>query len=239
VPETPVTPAANGLVVDDLARRFGRRWAVARIHFALPAGQACMVTGANGSGKTTLLRCVATALKPHHGRILFDGKDLWRQRRVVRPGVALLSHATRLYEDLDARGNLRTWASLSGMQADLPALLERVGLPTTRRDPVRTFSAGMRRRLALARVLLKAPDLLLLDEPFTALDPEGRELVITLVGELQQRGTTLLVATHLPDVARRLCAHHLHMESGRIVQRTLPERPGETAAPADPAEVAE
>jgi len=215
-------PDAHGLVVDDLARRFGQRWAVARIGFTLPRGQACMVTGANGSGKTTLLRCVATALKPHHGRIRFAKVDLWRQRRVVRSRIALLSHATRLYEDLDARGNLRTWASLGGLEADIPDLLQQVGLPPSRTDPVKTFSAGMRRRLALARVLLKRPDLLLLDEPFTALDPEGRDLVIRLVGELQAQGTTLLVATHLPAVAGRLCAHHIHMESGRITESTLP-----------------
>lgn len=214
--------ALRGLVVDDLARRFGQRWALARIHLHVPRGGSCMVTGANGSGKTTLLRCVATALKPHHGRVIFDGQSVWQARRSLRHRIALLSHATRLYEDLDAMGNLRTWARLGGQSIDAPALLERVGLPPSRRDPVRTFSAGMRRRLALARVLLKKPDLLLLDEPFTALDPEGRDLVIALCAELNAAGTTLLVATHLPDVARRLCADHVHMEDGHIVSSTLP-----------------
>ena len=198
---------------------------LARVSLALPAGGACMVTGANGSGKTTLLRCVATALKPHAGSIRLGGADLWRTRRDLRARIALLSHATRLYEDLDAKGNLRTWARLSGRPVDAPALLERVGLPPDRHDPVRTFSAGMRRRLALARVLFKKPDLLLLDEPFTALDPQGRDLVLRLTGELHASGTTLLVATHLPDVARELCADHLHMEGGRVIERTLPERP--------------
>lgn len=217
----PPAAADNGLVINDLARRFGRRWALARIHLALPAGAACMVTGANGSGKTTLLRCVATALKPHHGRILLGERDLWKDRRTLRRRIALLSHATRLYEDLDARGNLATWAQLGGLTIDVSGLLTKVGLPTDRRDPVKTFSAGMRRRLALARVLLKQPDLLLLDEPFTALDPQGRDLVIELVSELRTRGTTLLVATHLPQVATRLCEEHVHMEDGRIVSSTL------------------
>jgi len=184
-----------------------------------------MVTGANGSGKTTLLRCVATALKPHHGSVRLGGRDLWADRRTLRPQIALLSHATRLYEDLDARGNLKTWAQLGHLPLDADALLDKVGLPHQRRDPVRTFSAGMRRRLALARVLLKAPRLLLLDEPFTALDPEGRDLVIRLAQELNDGGTTLLVATHLPDVARALCVERVHMEDGRIIDQsegTLP-----------------
>ena len=176
-----------------------------------------MITGANGSGKTTLLRCVATALRPHHGQVLLDGRDLWRDRRELRPRIALLSHATRLYEDLDARGNLALWARLAGLPLDAPTLLAAVGLPADRREPVRTFSAGMRRRLALARVLLKRPDLLLLDEPFTALDPAGRALLIERVMALRAEGTTVLVATHVPQVAAALCERRLHMDDGRIV----------------------
>ncbi len=223
----PDAPSAShdGLQVLDLARRFGPRWAVARVNLHVPRGGACMVTGANGSGKTTLLRCVATALRPHHGEIRFEGRDLWRERMALRPQVALLSHATRLYEDLDARGNLIVWARLGGLRADPAALLERVGLASDRREPVRTFSAGMRRRLALARVLLKRPALLLLDEPFTALDPDGRALLIERVRELRAGGTTVLVATHVPDVAAAICDQRVHMEDGRFV-----------AAPAGPVE---
>ena len=212
-------PAGEGLHVRDLARRFGGRWAVARVELRVPRGGACMVTGPNGSGKTTLLRCVATSLKPHHGAITFDGIDLWKHRAEVRPRIALLSHATRLYEDLSAEGNLATWARLGGLTADFSSLLEQVGLPSGRRDPVRTFSAGMRRRLALARVLLKRPDLLLLDEPFTALDPAGRRLLLERVRAMRDEGVTVLVATHVPDAAADLCDQRLHMESGRAARR--------------------
>ncbi len=204
--------------VSDLSRRFGRRWAVARATFSLPPGGSCMITGAIGSGKTTLLRCIATALRPDHGTIRLDGVDLWPNRRKIRKDIAFLSHATRLYEDLDASANLQTWAQLGGYSVDHPELLARVGLPIDRKEPVKTFSAGMRRRLALARVLLKRPRLLLLDEPFTALDPEGRALVIEIVRDLQASGTALLVATHLPDVAAELCSQRIHMEAGAIIR---------------------
>jgi heme exporter protein A len=216
-----VTLAAdNDLIVDDLARRYGPRWVLSRVSFRLPAGGSCMVTGNNGSGKTTLLRCLATALKPHHGKILLGGRDLWRTRGTERARVAFLSHATRLYEDLDARGNLRTWARFGTDPVDIDGTLRRVGLNPANRDPARAFSAGMRRRLALGRVLIKRPALLLLDEPFTALDPQGRELLIDIVREIQRSGTTLVLATHLPDVSRRLCTLHLHMDDGRVVSQS-------------------
>src|SRR5688500_20051741 len=134
-----------------------------------------MLLGHNGSGKSTLIRCLSTALRVHEGRIRFDGHDLWEDRAKLRSRIAVLGHQPALYDDLSASENLSVWAQLGGIQADVRGLLEQVGLDPDRRDPVRTFSAGMRRRVAIARMLLKQPELVLLDEPFTALDPGGRE----------------------------------------------------------------
>lgn len=219
--QEPRTRHADVVVADELSKRFGPRWVLIRVSFRLPAGAACMITGPNGSGKTTLLRCVGTVTSYDHGDLSVLGHKAWSQRRFIRRDVAMLSHHTRLWDDLDARANLRAWARMGGFSTDVAPLLERVGLPIDRGEPVRTFSAGMRRRLALARVLMKRPRLLLLDEPFTALDPQGRALVLDLLGELREGGTSLLLTTHLPEVARTFCEHHLHMEAGRVVQSTL------------------
>lgn len=227
-----MTAAPATIEVDDLSRRFGRAWVLARVDLHVPAGARVRITGANGSGKTTLLRCLATALKPHAGQIRIDGRDTWADRAAARAELAFYSHAPRLYEDLSGLENLAVWHRLLDPArrrvpaSELPGLLERVGLPPRRTSNVRTYSAGMRRRLALARVLATQPRLLLLDEPFSALDPDGRALVIDIVREVCERGCTLVAATHLPEVAAELCDHAVHMEAGRVVTSTLPPLPG-------------
>jgi heme exporter protein A len=212
-----VADSNAGLVVDDLARRYGPRWAVARVSFTVAPGTACQLTGPNGSGKSTLLRCAATAIQPHHGQVRFDGRDVWTHRRSMRHEISFLSHDSRLYEDLSAVDNLRSWARLGGYSTQVDELIEKVGLDPKRTDPVRMFSAGMRRRLALAVALMKTPKLLLLDEPFAALDPVGRELVLDVVRDICAQGAVVLMATHHPEEAALACTQHVRLESGRKV----------------------
>lgn len=190
---------------------------MAGVSLEIEAGQSWMVVGANGSGKTTLLRCLATALKPHQGHIRVDGLDLWEHRESLRPRIAYLSHALHVWDDLSPADNLAAWARLGGIQADPAALLRRVGLDPQRRDPVRALSAGMKRRLAVARMLLKRPALALLDEPFSALDPDGRAVVVNAVDELREQGATVVIVSHLPDFAQRCTDHALAMADGRVV----------------------
>ena len=208
---------ASALRIDDLSRRYGRRWALIHLQVEVQPGDAWMVLGPNGSGKSTLLKCLSTALKPHHGHMFLAGEDLWANRARLRRRIAVLGHQAHVYDDLSAAENLQVWSQLGGYAPDIPALLQRVGLDPARRDPVRTFSAGMRRRIALARMLLKQPDLVLLDEPFTALDPAGRQLLLNVVRSLQEDGATLMMATHLPAVAAEVCTHTLMLEGGKMV----------------------
>lgn len=219
------------LVVTELARRFGPRWALAGVSFSLDAGDALMLTGPNGSGKSTLLRCLGTALKPQRGQITFGGRDLWEHRHLARQALGWLGHQAHLWDDLDGRDNLRAWARLAGLTADVDAALRRVGLDPRRTEPVRAFSAGMRRRLSLARLVIKRPSLLLLDEPFTALDPDGRALLVDVIRELRAHGASLVLATHLPSSAVALAERGIHLVEGRVVwagpSRETPARDGE------------
>ena len=213
-------PAELAFEARDLCKRYGARWALARVSFAMPKGEALLLTGHNGSGKTTLLRLIATALRPTVGRLTVFGLDAVADRDRVREQVALLSHASFLYEDLSAFQNLVVLARLLGSdepEQEAGALLERVGLTKRSTSAVRQFSAGMRKRLAIARLLMKRPQLALLDEPFGELDPAGIAQMEAIIRELHQGGTTLVLATHLVEQGQSLCNRRLHLSDGRVV----------------------
>jgi heme exporter protein A len=197
--------------------RFGPRWVLARVSFTLPEGGSLLLLGHNGSGKTTLLRVLATALAPDLGTATLDGRPLWADRAELRGQIALLSHATRLYDDLSARENLRAWAQMGGLRPDLDALLRRVGLDHTGDRPARAFSAGMKRRLALGLMLLKRPRLALFDEPFTSLDAEGRELMSEVIDAARADGAITVLCTHHPQIGARHCDRAMRLEQGQIV----------------------
>ena len=195
------TPAVE---THELARLFRRSPALAGVSLRVEAGRAVAVLGPNGAGKTTLLRILATALRPSFGSARVDGIDVSAQPEEIRPRVAFHSHATGLYDDLTGAENLQFAAELIGIPAaDRPGrvdeALERVGLASERGLRVSTFSAGMRRRLALGRLLLGHPRLVLLDEPYAALDAAGMSLVDGLLDEWRASGATVLIATHADE----------------------------------------
>jgi heme exporter protein A len=212
--------AAPAFELLDLSRRYGYRWALSRLTFRLEAGRSLLLTGHNGSGKTTLLKVLATQLRPTAGAVRVLGFDGRTCAADIRCRTSLLSHASYAYEDLTAQQNLVLLARLLGKPDPVAASAEqlaRVGLTSRAHHPVRQFSAGMRKRLAIARVLLKRPRLALLDEPFGELDPEGIALMEEIIGELKATGTTLVLATHLVEQGERLTEARLHLEGGRMV----------------------
>jgi heme exporter protein A len=218
--DAPATAAPPAIALHDVSKRYGRHWALARLTYTLPAGRSLLLTGHNGSGKTTLLRLVATALSPTAGRVEVLGRNTVTHRDAVRRNVALLSHASFLYEDLTAHQNLVVLARLLGISAPVDVastLLTKVGLTRRTDSPVRQFSAGMRKRLAIGRLLMKAPSLALLDEPFGELDPSGIQDMEGIIGELKASGVTVILATHLIEQGMALCEERLHLQEGRGV----------------------
>jgi len=203
-----------------LYRRYGRRWALVDVGFEVPEGELVMITGRNGSGKSTLLRVLATAIRADRGTVRILGVDVRRERERARRGLALLGHRTHLYEPLTALENLAVAARFLGGdpgRKGLLARLEEVGLADRGDDAVQTFSAGMRQRLALARVLQQNARVVLLDEPYGHLDPSGFALVDRLLRRLRGQGATVLMATHLLLRGRALCERGLVLEAGRLV----------------------
>src|SRR5688572_3910708 len=161
----PVNPSdRSALKLERLARRFGARWALRGVTLDVQPGEVVGIMGHNGSGKSTLLRVIATVLRPSAGDGWVFGNHLIRNAVDVRRHIGFLAHIPGLYEDLTAAENLRFAAQMFGVvESGIPFALERVGLSQARDERVRGFSAGMQRRLALARLILGSPRLLLLD----------------------------------------------------------------------------
>jgi heme exporter protein A len=185
------------LQVERLARHYGEREALSDVSLTLDEGRTLVVFGPNGAGKTTLLRVLATLLRPHAGTVRVLGRELPGEAWAVRGRVGLLGHEPLLYRELTARENLRFHARLHGVcEARVEELLEAVAMSDRAREPLRTLSRGMVQRVAAARAVLHDPELLLLDEPHSNLDPAAIELLAPLIGAAS--GRTRVICSHDP-----------------------------------------
>jgi heme ABC exporter ATP-binding subunit CcmA len=183
-------------------REFGERVALDELDLALAAGESMVVLGPNGAGKTTLLRILATLLRPSGGEARVLGCSLPNEAWKLRGRIGYLGHEPLLYRDLSGRENLRFQARLHGIEraaaeARIEQLLRAVGMERRADERVAELSAGMRQRLSICRCVLHGPELLLLDEPDSNLDVEGRELARELIGP--GAGRTRVVVTHDPE----------------------------------------
>lgn len=213
---------APALETADLGRRFGRRWALAHVDLELPAGASLLLAGANGSGKTTLLRLLSGRLEASAGSLRVFGLDPRRQRGTVRSGLSLVAHHLSLYPRLTAVETLALWLRLGGESASegrVEELLGEAGLEEHGDVEVGGFSAGMRKRLALVRVRIEKPRLLLLDEPFSALDSAGRAWLAEWLRALHREGVGLVIASHALEWAAPLCQRAVRLSAGQVVWR--------------------
>lgn len=195
--------------VRNLTKSFGPRAALAGVDLRIEPGEFVTLVGPNGAGKTTLLRVLATLTRPTSGTVRIAGLDPVRRGAEIRRQIGFLSHRTLLYEDLTAEQNLHFYARMYDLgegSTRIAHLLERVGLAARRHDLVRTFSRGMQQRLAVARAVLHQPQVLLLDEPYTGLDPNAAQVLTDLLAELAGEGCTVLLTTH--NLGRGLAVGH-------------------------------
>jgi ABC-type multidrug transport system ATPase subunit len=185
-----------------VGRRFGEKRVLRSVDLDVPRGGFAVVTGANGSGKTTLLRMCAGLALPTEGELRVDAE---------RAQIGYLAHEPLVYRELTALENLELYGRLYRVRERrerIGMLLERFGLWDVRGDRVSSYSRGMTQRLALCRVLLHDPALLVLDEPYTALDEQGATLLDAQLGELRTE-RTVLISTHDPARVAPLATTHL------------------------------
>jgi ABC-type multidrug transport system ATPase subunit len=217
-----VLEPAPAISLTGVTRMFGAQPAIVGVSLTVGRGEVVLLRGANGAGKSTLLRVVATALSPTYGRGAVLGFDLAAGRDEIRRRTDLLTHRTRLYEELSAAENLRFGCALHGIDPALvPGALEGVGLAGVAGERVAGFSQGMRQRVAIARTILRRAELLLLDEPYAGLDADAREVVDRLVLAARDAGRTVLLATHQPTRAG-LATRTVVLEAGRLRPHPVP-----------------
>jgi heme exporter protein A len=204
LPVDPTSANKAAIAVRNLRRDYGDRAALSGVGFELAAGETLVVLGPNGAGKTTLLRILATLLRPSSGEVEVLGCALPREAWKLRGRIGYLGHEPLLYRDLSGRENLHFHARLHGIErtragARIDELLAAAGMSRRADERIAELSAGMRQRLAVCRCVMHEPALLLLDEPDSNLDADGRELARDLIGP--GAGRTRVVVTHDPERA--------------------------------------
>ena len=220
------SPAAP-LIVRDLVKSYDGRPAVDGISFELKRGECFGLLGPNGAGKTTTLRCCLGISAPDRGEVHLVGVHLPDGGRMARERVGVVPQFDNLDPDFTVAENLLVYGRYFGLsdahiKSRIPDLLEFAGLAGKEKAALRTLSGGMKRRLTLARALVNDPDLLLLDEPTTGLDPQARHLIWERLKRLIADGKTILLTTHFMDEAERLCARLAIMDNGKIITQGSP-----------------
>ena len=208
---------AHGLV-----KQFGARRGLDGVDLTVPRGAFLSIFGPNGAGKTTLLRMLALLSRPTRGSLSILGVDALEEPDALRSRIGLISHKSMLYGDLTARENLEFFSSLYHGEPDharIDELLRLVELDHRRNDCARTYSRGMQQRLSIARALVNDPELVLLDEPYSGLDPHAAELFDQLIARVRGdgRSRTFIMVSHDLEKGFDMCTHALILARGQVV----------------------
>jgi ABC-type multidrug transport system ATPase subunit len=195
---------------------------VRNVTLELEAGRFYVLRGENGAGKSTLLRMVAGLSAPTEGTIRIFGLGA----RKALEQIGYMAHAPLLYEEFSGMENLQFFASLYGAESDAPLAesMRRVGLDPELTRRVGQYSQGMRQRLSLARAIFHSPRLLLLDEPFSNVDPESAAQIARLLAAMRSEGKTILLITHQLGLLAEMADEFLFLSAGRLMERTAMPR---------------
>jgi len=226
LPPSPGAPPP-ALQVVELAKRYGRRAILDGLSFEVRRGECYGLLGPNGAGKTTTLRALLGLIPYEGGKIRMLGRDIPAQARSARARVGVVPQADNLDPDFTIEENLLVFGRYFGMpdaqiRARIPELLEFAALTAHARSRINELSGGMKRRLTLARALVNNPDLIVMDEPTTGLDPQARHLIWERLKALLGEGKTLLLTTHFMDEAERLCHRLGVLDRGHLIAEGEP-----------------
>lgn len=211
------------IAVDGLTKVYGSLTAVDNITFDVKPGEFFGLLGPNGAGKTTTLEMIEGLRQPDSGTVRIDGKDPWVRDPELQRQIGVQLQSSAFFERLTAREQLHTFASLykvSGSHAD--DLLEQVGLADKAKSPVEKLSGGQAQRLSIACALVHDPEIVFLDEPTAALDPQARRNLWDFLRSLNKTGRTVVLTTHYMDEAEELCDRVAIVDHGRLLELDTP-----------------
>ncbi|HKE64516.1 MAG TPA: ABC transporter ATP-binding protein [Micromonosporaceae bacterium] len=222
-----MTDNATLIHARSLVKRFGDFTAVDGIDLDVRAGEAFGFLGPNGAGKSSTMRMIGCVSRPTAGTLRILGRDPVRDGVAIRARLGVCPQQDTLDTELTVRQNLTTYARYFGIKrrvarAKVDELLEFVQLAERADAKVEPLSGGMKRRVTIARALINDPEMVLLDEPTTGLDPQARHLVWERLFRLKQQGVTLVLTTHYMDEAEQLCDRLVVMDNGKIVAQGTP-----------------
>lgn len=208
--------------IEDLWVTYGDVHAVRGVSFEIPRGEVFGFIGPNGAGKTSTIKVLATLLNPDYGKVKINGVDVMEDPMIIRRNIGYMPDYFGVYEDLTAQEYLHFFAAAydlprSQRQGVVDDVLSLTDLTHKAKAPVDGLSRGMKQRLALARVLLHDPDLLLLDEPASGLDPRARIEIRELLTALKEMGKTILISSHILHELSLLCTRIGIIETGEMV----------------------
>jgi lipooligosaccharide transport system ATP-binding protein len=227
MPDEPTVPDAALIEAHGLTKRFGAFTAVDAVDFSVARGESFGFLGPNGAGKTSTMRMIGCVSPVSDGELRVLGRDPNRDGPAIRARIGVVPQQDTLDTELSVRENLLIYGRYFGLSRAECArradeLLDFAQLTERANDTVEPLSGGMKRRLTIARALINEPDLLLLDEPTTGLDPQARHLLWDRLYRLKQRGVTLVLTTHYMDEAEQLCDRLVVMDKAKIVAEGSP-----------------
>jgi heme ABC exporter ATP-binding subunit CcmA len=204
--------------VQNVSKIYGRTAALRGVSLELASARFYVLRGENGAGKSTLMRIIAGLSNPTQGEVRIFGQ----KNREVLERIGYMGHAPLVYDELSGMENLRFFARLYGITSDAPleAALKRVGLDPKLTRRAGQYSQGMRQRLSLARAIFHSPSLIMLDEPFSNVDPESAGQIASLLGELRSSGATILLITHQLGLLANIADEFLFLSAGQLVSRS-------------------
>jgi len=203
----------------NISKWFGYKHVLKEINLVVNPGDSIAIFGPNGSGKTTLIEILSSLIKPSSGKLIIAGIDSLKYPYKVRPLIGYLGHEPMFYVDLTPYENLMFFAKMYGIkqaEKQIEELLKLIGLTHLAHESINLFSHGMIKRLMLARALVNQPKILLMDEPFTGLDPSAIQIILDIIKSEKKKGTCIVLTTHNRELGKQVSTELRLLLGGKL-----------------------